>query len=144
MQSVDIPTFSDVEYHQHLHDESWSRSETDHLLELCKRFDLRFIIVHDRWDTQRFSKRSVEDLKERYYHIANTLAKVEAYKTIVGEVGCNLSSLIVLDLLLQDLNGQEAMGLQISWFQAGKYDDKIITKQNNPTNPKIQSFMALH
>ena len=75
-QTVDIPTFSDVEYHQHLHDDSWSRSETDHLLEQCKQFDLRFIIVHDRWDCQRFSKRSVVDLKERYYHIANTLAKV--------------------------------------------------------------------
>ena len=75
-QSVDIPTFSDVEYHQHLHDDNWSRPETDHLLELCKRFDLRFIVIHDRWDTQKFSKRSVEDIKERYYHIANTLAKV--------------------------------------------------------------------
>lgn len=73
---MDIPTFSDVEYHQHLHDDSWSRAETDHLLELAKRFDLRFIVMHDRWDDKQFSKRSVVDLKERYYHIANTLAQV--------------------------------------------------------------------
>ena len=29
------------------------------------RFDLRFIIMADRWDRETFSERSVEDLKER-------------------------------------------------------------------------------
>ncbi|ELU18095.1 hypothetical protein CAPTEDRAFT_174434 [Capitella teleta] len=77
-KSVDIPTFSDVEYHQHLHDEGWTRAETDHLLELANRFDLRFIAMHDRWDEQQFVKRSVVDLKERYYHISNTLARIRS------------------------------------------------------------------
>ncbi|XP_025108862.1 DNA methyltransferase 1-associated protein 1-like isoform X1 [Pomacea canaliculata] len=75
---VDIPAYSDLEYQQHLHDEGWTRQETDHLFDLCKRFDVRFIVVHDRWDRQRFRQRSVEDLKERYYNVCNTLTKVRA------------------------------------------------------------------
>lgn len=75
---VDVPVYSDLEYQQHLHDEGWTRQETDHLFDLSKRFDVRFIIVHDRWDKQRFRQRSVEDLKERYYTICNTLTKVRA------------------------------------------------------------------
>lgn len=75
-QSVDVPTYSDLEYQQHLHDDNWPRQETDHLFDLCKRFDLRFIIIHDRWDREKYRDRSVEDLKERYYNVCNTLSKV--------------------------------------------------------------------
>ncbi|CAH1772728.1 unnamed protein product [Owenia fusiformis] len=77
-KSVDVPTYSDAEYQQHLHDDSWSRAETDHLFEMAKRFDLRFIVMYDRWNKDKFPNRSVEDLKERYYHIQNTLVKARA------------------------------------------------------------------
>uniref|UniRef100_A0A0B6ZHQ5 DNA methyltransferase 1-associated protein 1 n=1 Tax=Arion vulgaris TaxID=1028688 RepID=A0A0B6ZHQ5_9EUPU len=77
-KTVDVPTFSDLEYQQHLHDDNWTRQETDHLFDLCKRFDIRFIVVHDRWDREKYKDRSVEDLKERYYNICNTLSKVRA------------------------------------------------------------------
>lgn len=38
-------------------------------MELATRFDLRFMIMADRYDTEKFSKRSVEDLKQRYYKV---------------------------------------------------------------------------
>ncbi|KAK3091085.1 hypothetical protein FSP39_017018 [Pinctada imbricata] len=77
-KAVDVPTYSDLEYQQHLHDDHWTRQETDHMFDLCKRFDLRFTIMHDRWDREKYSLRSVEDLKERYYNICNILTKVRA------------------------------------------------------------------
>jgi hypothetical protein len=43
--------------------QTWSREETDQLFDLCERFDLRFIVIADRFPTDR----SVEDLKSRYY-----------------------------------------------------------------------------
>lgn len=43
--------------------QTWTKEETDHLFELCERFDLRFIIIADRFPTQR----TVEELKDRYY-----------------------------------------------------------------------------
>ncbi|XP_005103965.1 DNA methyltransferase 1-associated protein 1 [Aplysia californica] len=77
-KTVDVPVFSDLEYQQHLHDENWTRQETDHMFDLCKRFDVRFIIVHDRWDRDKYRDHSVEDLKERYYNVCNILSKVRA------------------------------------------------------------------
>ena len=38
----------------YLHDDGWTKAETDHLFDLCKRFDLRFTVVHDRYDHQQY------------------------------------------------------------------------------------------
>lgn len=46
--------YSEQEYQVHLHDDGWTKAETDHLFDLCKRFDLRFIVVHDRYDHQQY------------------------------------------------------------------------------------------
>ncbi|XP_033821727.1 DNA methyltransferase 1-associated protein 1 isoform X1 [Periophthalmus magnuspinnatus] len=77
-KTVQVPVYSEQEYQLHLHDDGWTKAETDHLFDLCKRFDLRFIVVHDRYDHQQYRKRSVEDLKERYYSICGKLTKVRA------------------------------------------------------------------
>lgn len=64
-KKVPVPSYTHTEYNQHLVTNSWTRAETDHLFDLCKRFDLRFIIIQDRWDKTKFAPRTVEDLKER-------------------------------------------------------------------------------
>ncbi|CAF2376466.1 unnamed protein product [Rotaria sp. Silwood2] len=70
---VDVPTYTDSEYEQYLQDKDWSRTETDALFDLCRRFELKFLIIHDRWNNILYPDRSVEDLKERYYTICTTL-----------------------------------------------------------------------
>ncbi|KAK7889487.1 hypothetical protein WMY93_025047 [Mugilogobius chulae] len=77
-KTVQVPVYSEQEYQLHLHDDGWTKAETDHLFDLCKRFDLRFVVVHDRYEHQQYRKRSVEDLKERYYNICGKLTKVRA------------------------------------------------------------------
>lgn len=54
MQAVQVPVYSEQEYQMYLHDDGWTKAETDHLFDLCKRFDLRFIVVHDRYDHQQY------------------------------------------------------------------------------------------
>ncbi|XP_054278720.1 DNA methyltransferase 1-associated protein 1-like [Macrosteles quadrilineatus] len=72
-----IPSYSDAQYQQHLQSESWSRAETDHLFDLARRFDLRFGVMRDRWDSARFPDRNIEDLKERYYNVCTLLTKIK-------------------------------------------------------------------
>ena len=60
-----MANYTEVEYNRHLTDAGWSRPETDHLMDLAQRFDLRFIVMADRWDANTYKERSVEDLKER-------------------------------------------------------------------------------
>lgn len=38
----------------YLHDDAWTKAETDHLFDLARRFDLRFVVIHDRYDHQQF------------------------------------------------------------------------------------------
>ncbi|KAF2358537.1 DNA helicase Pif1-like [Trinorchestia longiramus] len=83
---VEILQYSDSEYRDHLVSDTWSRQDTDTLMQLCQQFDLRWPLIHDRWpktapdntwseqrsDSSTFS---IEDIKERYYHVSNTLKK---------------------------------------------------------------------
>mmetsp|Transcript_17347 Transcript_17347/g.29679 ORF Transcript_17347/g.29679 Transcript_17347/m.29679 type:complete len:437 (+) Transcript_17347:99-1409(+) len=57
----------------------WSKAETDYLFDFCERFDLRFIVIADRYEfVPPFGApvpppRDIEDLKDRYYSIARRL-----------------------------------------------------------------------
>ena len=63
----EVANYTELEYTRHLTDPGWSRPETDHLMDLAQRFDLRFIVMADRWDANTYKERSVEDLKERWW-----------------------------------------------------------------------------
>ncbi|KAJ2647558.1 swr complex subunit [Coemansia sp. RSA 1250] len=65
----------------------WTRVETDYLLHMCRQFDLRFVVIHDRYylhpdcPTSGIKPdRSVEDLKDRYYAIGRALTQHRAGK----------------------------------------------------------------
>lgn len=54
LQTVQVPIYSEQEYQMYLHDDAWTKAETDHLFDLSRRFDLRFVVIHDRYDHQQF------------------------------------------------------------------------------------------
>lgn len=68
-KSVNVTKYTDEEYEKHLTDPKWTKEETDKLFELCERFDLRFIVIADRFA----SARTVEELKNRYYSVSRSL-----------------------------------------------------------------------
>lgn len=65
---IDVPDYTDEEYERHLIgkvykmmngcgllicfllDSEWTKDETDYLFNLCRRYDLRFPVIHDRYD----------------------------------------------------------------------------------------------
>lgn len=77
-KQLTILTYSLNDYNAHLRTNAakWSKSQTDHLFDLAKRFDLRFIIMADRWDRANYGQKTVEDLKERYYEVIGIMAKL--------------------------------------------------------------------
>ncbi|KAJ1665581.1 swr complex subunit [Coemansia sp. RSA 1813] len=79
--------YTDKEYEKCIEplDKGWSRVETDYLLHLCCQYDLRFVVIHDRYyshtdcpSTGIASGRVLEDLKERYYAICRALIQHRA------------------------------------------------------------------
>lgn len=77
-KQLDIVTYTVNEYNTHLRSNQtkWSKAQTDHLFDLAKRFDLRFVVMADRWDRGNYGMKTVEDLKERYYEVVGILTKV--------------------------------------------------------------------
>ncbi|WJZ90508.1 hypothetical protein VitviT2T_009648 [Vitis vinifera] len=73
-KSVNVVKYTDEEYEKYLTDPTWTREETDQLFELCERFDLRFIVIADRFP----SSRTVEDLKNRYYSVSRAILVARA------------------------------------------------------------------
>lgn len=52
--------FSQVEYDRHLVDNQWSLKETQYLFSLLAKYDLRFVVVADRYDFQDNSNKTIK------------------------------------------------------------------------------------
>lgn len=48
----EVIKYTDEEYYKHIDmmNEDWTKEETDHLMQLCERFNLRFIVIADRFE----------------------------------------------------------------------------------------------
>lgn len=66
-KQVMVPTYTDEEYARLAPAGDWTREQTDLLFDLIRRFDLRWPLVHDRFDMQ--PARTMEQLKARYYYV---------------------------------------------------------------------------
>ncbi|KAG8389593.1 hypothetical protein BUALT_Bualt02G0245200 [Buddleja alternifolia] len=73
-KSVDVIKYTDEEYEKYLTDPAWTKEETDQLFDLCERFDLRFIVIADRFP----SEKTVEELKDRYYSVSRAIVIARA------------------------------------------------------------------
>ena len=82
------PEYTDEEYESYLKSDQWTKEETDYLIHLALDFDLRWVVVADRYDfkpqetggdgdsmavTMAPKPRSMEDMKARYYEVASKM-----------------------------------------------------------------------
>ena len=70
---VKLPKYSDEEYRQHLQDPRWSKEETDYLMELVLEYDLRWIIIADRYE---FPRRNLPDGTIKHFNDGNASTTV--------------------------------------------------------------------
>lgn len=84
---VDRPVYNEEQYNAKLKSEDWTKDETDYLVDLAYEFDLRWLLIWDRYEykppqpaqagdamaiTVPPKHRTMEDLKSRYYQVAAT------------------------------------------------------------------------
>ncbi|CCK70087.1 Swc4p KNAG_0D03400 [Huiozyma naganishii CBS 8797] len=79
-QHFTLPTFTKEEYDEFMkpqndsssnteeNENRWSFEEVDYLMQLCKKYDLRWFVIEDRYNFGE-SVRSLEDLKEQFYEV---------------------------------------------------------------------------
>jgi len=74
-KKITMLDYTNEQYHTHFNgDPLWTREETDQLWDLCKRYDVRFVVIADRFE----GNKSMEDLKNRYYTISRKLLELNA------------------------------------------------------------------
>ncbi|PCG91624.1 Hypothetical protein PENO1_092890 [Penicillium occitanis (nom. inval.)] len=85
--------YTDDQYQRYLQSDDWSREETDYLMGLVEEYDLRWVIIADRYDYQpkiaensegnatalvtAKSVRTMEQMKARYYTVAANMLALE-------------------------------------------------------------------
>lgn len=47
--------------------DDWEYQEVDYLFQLCRKYDLRWFVIHDRYNYGK--SRTLEELKEKFYHV---------------------------------------------------------------------------
>ena len=57
---IKVRAWAEGEYERHLYDPDWSAAETEELFRLCRAYDLRFIVVHDRYNAVAEEKRRAQ------------------------------------------------------------------------------------
>lgn len=82
---IEGPSYTEEQYETHLKSDKWSKEETEYLVNLTKEYDLRWVVIADRYDYQpsetqaggdamavtvKPTPRSMEDMKARYYDVA--------------------------------------------------------------------------
>ena len=100
---MDPVIYTPEEYEVHLQSETWTKSETDRLMELARIFECRWPVVFDRFclehsDSSSTSSeknidgtailtpaRKIEDLQHRYYGVAATLSQLRIAQEAASE-----------------------------------------------------------
>ncbi|KAF8605371.1 hypothetical protein BDV93DRAFT_438963 [Ceratobasidium sp. AG-I] len=74
-----VYVYSTDEYNKSLQDPEWSREETDYLFDMAREYDVRFLVMHDRYSFPGGVERTVEDLKHRYYGVCRKLLRTRPW-----------------------------------------------------------------
>ncbi|KAH0839959.1 hypothetical protein J3R83DRAFT_914 [Lanmaoa asiatica] len=67
--------YSQDEYTRLLEDNEWTKDETDYLFKIVQEYDLRWYVIHDRYDHPDGPVRAIEDIKDRYYSVCRKLIR---------------------------------------------------------------------
>lgn len=111
-------------------DGTWSYEETVYLWDLCKQFDLRFIVIHDRYDEKH--NRTIEELKHRYYSIAKRLLEQRKdYEHPIIKSGYNYD---------QEMKRRACLERMISKSKEDNIQENSILKQSLEVEKRIEKF----
>ncbi|MFH4979983.1 hypothetical protein AB6A40_006692 [Gnathostoma spinigerum] len=76
---INIPVYTNEEYDKYLTSNKWTKEDTAYLFELCRRFDLRWVVIADRWEGS--VKKTMEEMKDRFYNVVNEINSARETET---------------------------------------------------------------
>ncbi|XP_068473817.1 LOW QUALITY PROTEIN: SWR1-complex protein 4 [Phaseolus vulgaris] len=135
-KAVDVIKYTDEEYDKFLTNPMWTKEETDQLFDLCERFDLRFVVIADRFP----SSRTVEELKDRYYSVSRAILVARAPSS--GDVAAHP---LVKELynVSQEMERKRALSMVLSQTrQQERRDEEVLVEAKRIAESRIPPKVA--
>lgn len=104
---IEVLTYTNEEYDVLLQSSHWNRSETDHLMDLCYQYDLRWPVITDRYSL--LPPRTLDEIRTRYYYV---LARLKKSRTGISDSVIKSESFVTLDI---DYEKQRRANLELQF-----------------------------
>lgn len=131
---INLPriSYTDEEYDLLLQSDAWTRSETDFLMELCHRYDLRWPVISDRYTL--VPNRGVEDLQERYYSIIlklrnDRLSQQQEFQTSTNIKSSEVSSSYAIFDIEQEKTRRSQLELQFRKTKEEEQEESVLREE---------------
>lgn len=121
---VEVVTYSNQEYDVLLQSSNWNRSETDHLMDLCYQYDLRWPVIVDRYDL--LPPRTLDEIRTRYYYI---VARLKRSRTGISDSVVKGENYVTFDI---DYEKQRRANLELQFRK---------TKENENEEARLKEEM---
>ncbi|KAL4921259.1 hypothetical protein BDW62DRAFT_142469 [Aspergillus aurantiobrunneus] len=153
-----VPTrYTTDEYNRHLKSEEWSREETDYLMDLVEEYDLRWVVIADRYDFQpqpidntetstalvpskRF--RTMEQMKGRYYFVAASMLALKHPPSEMEETEFDLHEKMMKFDPERERHRKELAALQLNRTADEVREESILLEELKRITANEQEFVT--
>lgn len=149
--------YTDEEYNRHLKSDDWSRQETDYLMDLVEEYDLRWVVIADRYDYQPHPVdaetntsalvpakhvRTMEHMKARYYFVAASMLALEHPPSEMSEAEFDLHEKMMKFEPERERARKELAALQLNRSADEVREEGILLEELKRITANEQNFVA--
>ncbi|KAJ5320274.1 hypothetical protein PENANT_c010G11754 [Penicillium antarcticum] len=148
--------YTDDEYARLLKSEDWSREETDYLVDLVTEYDIRWVVIADRYDYQppmdtepdanaivsAKQFRTMEQMKARYYFIAATMLSLEHPPSEMSEAEFELHEKMLKFEPDRERDRKELAALQLNRTADEVREEAMLLEELKRITSNEQSFIT--
>ncbi|KAE8373459.1 hypothetical protein BDV26DRAFT_271974 [Aspergillus bertholletiae] len=149
--------YTDEEYNRHLKSDDWTRQETDYLMDLVEEYNLRWVIIADRYDFQPHpvdaetnnsalvptrQVRTMEHMKARYYFIAASMLALEHPPSEMSEAEFELHEKMMKFEPERERARKELAALQLERSADAVREEGVLLEELKRITANEQNFIA--
>ncbi|OXV11082.1 hypothetical protein Egran_01157 [Elaphomyces granulatus] len=149
--------YTDEQYDRHLRSDEWTREETDYLMDLVEEFDLRWVVIADRYECQpqpsdtetggaalvpAKQHRTMEQMKARYYAITASMLALEHPPSEMSETEFELHEKMVKFDPERERTRKELAALQLNRTADEVREEGILLEELKRIVANEQTFIA--
>ena len=148
--------YTDEEYNRHLKNDDWSRPETDYLVDLVEEYDLRWVVIADRYDFQpqpvdaeantgalvpAKRARTMEQMKGRYYFVSASMLALEHPPSEMSEAEFDLHEKMMKFDADRERARKELAALQLNRTADEVREESILLEELKRITASEQEFI---